>query len=148
MPKPAVIKAEFTDYRPVKTRKVLQLVFEVPAESQTEVFAALGYPISGTSLWVAIAKLAEPLTTGAPAPERSEPRIYTRSQIAFLKLKDKDFLAWLVDTYWTGKEDVGDYDALLKRALGIKSKSELNTDGLASMEWDKMLASFDYRGRV
>ncbi len=60
----AIIKAEFTDYRPVKTRKVLQLVFEVPAEDQTAVFAALGYPIMGTSSWVAIAKLA----SGAQAP--------------------------------------------------------------------------------
>ena len=104
----AVIKAEFTDYRPVKTRKVLQLVFEVPAEQQDLVFKALGYPMLGESRWVAIAKLVDApkrvegngpdnnaamlVTPSAPAQGQGKPeRTYTRSQIAALKIRDPEF---------------------------------------------------------
>lgn len=51
------IKATFTEWRMVKTRKVLQLVLEVPLEQQGEVLTRLGPPIPDQEKWVAIALL-------------------------------------------------------------------------------------------
>lgn len=67
---------------------------------------------------------------------------------AALKLQDETFKAWLVDTYWTGKEEIGDYDGLLKRALDITSKKELDGNPYKGKLWDELLTSFDYRAHT
>lgn len=151
--KPAVIRAEFTDYRPVKTRRVLQLVFEVPAEQQAEIFEVLGYPIMGSSTWCGIARLVA--GAGAPVPVSSEPVAAIektkplRSNAAAVMCKQNtDFQNWLVDTYWTGKEEIGDYDGLLKRALGITSKTEIDADPEKAEAWERMLTTFKHRHTV
>lgn len=140
----AVIQGDFVDTRRVKSRSVLQVVFEVPIEMEPTVMATLGWPSPGNSLPCAIARLAvqpklreekPPLTWDTMSP----------SQRAAVKLNDKSFCAWLVDTYWTGKEDIGDYDGLLKRVLGIQSKRELDTDHDKSDAFEAMLATFDNR---
>lgn len=153
MSKPAVIRAEFTDYRPVKTRKTVILSFEIPAEEQGAAFAALGYPVMGSSIWVAIARLQE--GAGAPVPAKPEPVATVekakplRSNLAAVLIKEnKDFQNWLVDTYWTGKEAVGDYDALLKRVLEIASKKDLDADAAAGERFDRLSTSFAYRNQV
>lgn len=166
MTKPAVLQADFTSYKPVPSRKVLQILLEVPLETQAATFATLGYPTPGESTWVAVARLQSApegankengpdtvVTPGAPPlvavegqdrPQRS----YTVSNIASAKIKDRYFAAWLVDTYWTGKEDIGDYDGLLKRVLGISSKTELDVPGPAQDRWLSLLATYDNRDLV
>lgn len=51
----AVIQATYADLKRIKTRKVYQLVFEVPAESIDAVTSRIGFPDDS---WFAIAKLA------------------------------------------------------------------------------------------
>lgn len=53
----AIIEAEYVEWKMVKTRKALQLIFEVPLEHQALVQAALGTPMPDTSTPVAIARL-------------------------------------------------------------------------------------------
>lgn len=143
------IQAEFTDYRPVKTRKVLQLVFEVPAEKQAEVFRVLGYPVMGQSIWVGVARLAARVPAKPePVAEPEKTKTLRSNKAAVMVKENQDFKNWLVDTYWTGKEEIGDYDGLLKRALGIQSKKELDVDGPAADRWEQMLTSFTYRAQV
>jgi hypothetical protein len=72
--KPAAIQAEFCTFRHVQGRKVLQLVFEVPAEAAAHVFAALGHP-GGEQIPVAIARLVSVQDKPSqPKPEAKEPR--------------------------------------------------------------------------
>ena len=61
----AVISGSFADYRLVKSRSVLQLVIEIAVEQQESAFRALGYPMPGTEIPVAVARL-----TASPQPER------------------------------------------------------------------------------
>ena len=53
----AVIQATFSDWRTVKGRKQLQLIFEVPLERQAEVLNMLGAPMPEAEIWCAIARL-------------------------------------------------------------------------------------------
>lgn len=55
----SAIRAEFAHYNRLKTRKTVQLIMEVPEEALEKVFATLGYPLSGQSIWVGIARLQE-----------------------------------------------------------------------------------------
>lgn len=59
MTEPAAIKAVYTEWKMVRTRKALVLSFEVPLEQQAEVLAALGTPMPDTATWVAIARLRQ-----------------------------------------------------------------------------------------
>lgn len=57
MEQPRVIDATFSDWRTVKGRKMLQLIFEVPLEKQTEVLTMLGAPDPANPKWCAVAVL-------------------------------------------------------------------------------------------
>lgn len=52
-----VIQADYSNWRTVAGRKVLQLVFEVPIEQTADVMAKLGVPMPGENKWCAIALL-------------------------------------------------------------------------------------------
>lgn len=61
----SAIKAVYHGYKPIPTRKAFQIILEVPEEAQAEVFATLGYPISGQDIWVAVARLQVPEESNA-----------------------------------------------------------------------------------
>lgn len=56
----SAIEGEFVTYKHIPTRAVFQIVIEAPEEAAPEVFAALGYPSSGKSLYVAVTRLYGP----------------------------------------------------------------------------------------
>jgi hypothetical protein len=68
MTAPAAIAGSFADYRLVKSRGCLQLVIEIPVERQAEAFAALGYPVPGSDIHVAVARMKSP--AGPSTPDR------------------------------------------------------------------------------
>lgn len=54
------IKAEFANFKRIASRKVCQIILEVPEEHTKQVFDILGYPNSSESIWVGVARLQEP----------------------------------------------------------------------------------------
>lgn len=79
----AIIKATYETYRHVPSRKVVQIVLEVPAEGQAEMFKAIGYPNPAESVWVAVALLRNPDAAPSTAAEIEAPRRAAKlSQIA------------------------------------------------------------------
>lgn len=68
-----IFKATFSDFKNIKTRKVLQLIFEVPAEEADAAMAVLGgVPQADKERWVAVARL-NPTKGGSEAtkPDKS-----------------------------------------------------------------------------
>src|SRR5689334_22551506 len=96
----AAIKATYSDYRRVKGRKVLQLIFEVPIEQAPMVHDTFGEPAPDGSTWVAIARLQEPAKQEAEKPKRSWGLLSKREQavLACESLPFRNFVA-----YRTGK---------------------------------------------
>lgn len=80
----AAIDATFADYRTVKTRKVLQLILEVPIERQAEVFEILGFPMPDNPPWLAVARLKRDL------PAEQKPKDESRSERAKQAFAMKD----------------------------------------------------------
>lgn len=74
----AIISAEYVEWKMIKTRSALQLIFEVPLEEQGRVMDALGTPLPGTSCPVAIARLrqsgAEPASEPPAIEDQTPPR--------------------------------------------------------------------------
>lgn len=56
---PRAIQARYADWKPVKGRKVLQIILEVPLEKQNEVLMLLGAPLPDRDLWCGIALLED-----------------------------------------------------------------------------------------
>lgn len=55
---PAAFGAEYVDWKLIKTRGAVQIVFEVPIEKAGHAYEALGgMPAQGASTWFAIAKM-------------------------------------------------------------------------------------------
>ena len=51
----SAIKAEYVNFKNVMSRKVLQIILEVPIEQAPEVFQVLGMPANHESKYVGIA---------------------------------------------------------------------------------------------
>jgi len=158
--RPAAMFGSYVDAKWMRGLKVMRVMIDVPIERSNEFLEMFGAPSGTDPVPVAIARLVAEPSGPKPAPEGpkpQEPRTYTRSQIAALKIKDRNFQDWLEGEYlevW-GKEDAHDYsteqltDAVLKSVLGIKSKRELDFEGSpAAINFDRIITSFDYRGQV
>lgn len=141
----AVIRATFSDWRTVKGRKQLQLIFEVPLEQQKEVLSRLGAPDSANPLWCAIA-LLDP---DAPAPAMVEAAAMHKKLVSLQAsergketYRQKDAMEQaairacilcddLKFKLWASKQippgsDFPDATEWLRRRLGVKSRNEIS----------------------
>lgn len=53
----SAIQAVFANHKRIASRKVFQIILEVPEENTKRVFDVLGYPNSSESIWVGVARL-------------------------------------------------------------------------------------------
>lgn len=167
--KPAAISADFADFRQVKSRKVAQLIFEVPLEQLPEVMEVLGWPRPDGNIPVGIARLVAEIgpdsrggsnTTQGGSPQSASGegqdirRTYARSEMAAILSRDAQFQEWFNSQYDFGDNPIipatADQayiltNARLKLNLRIKSRSELDTDPSKGEAWDKLYNSFKYR---
>ena len=129
----AVIKATFCDWKTVRTRGQLQLIFEVPLNQQTEVLTRLGAPMPDAERWCAIAVLNDavvPETTSRSAQGReryhnaSEPQ-KARTRAAMLA-DDRRFWAWASTTeYGLDVHDTESAADFIRYSIGAVSRSKI-----------------------
>lgn len=128
MKAPAAVKARYADWRPVKGRKVLQIVLEVPLEQQNEVLAMLGAPLPDRDLWVAIAVLSD-----APG-ELKGGRL---AQIAGIVCNEIAF------QQWSGRANAGDAADFIRQRCGVESRAMLDHDETAGSAFREMKAEYE-----
>jgi len=146
----AALAATFADYRTVKSRKVLQLILEIPIEKQAEAFLVLGFPMPDNPPWVAVAKLdpklMQPNSTGpkneaASERAKAEYRFKPPAEQAVVRAArlctELRFQQWLephcaakgiTSSAQPGEESTAD---LLRRCIGVKSRAEIASDPAA-----------------
>jgi hypothetical protein len=117
------IKATYSDWRTVKSRKVLQIVFEVPLEQQDDVLKMLGAPMPGEEKWVAIAMLAQTLTIDAKPSQPKRWVEMSRPQQAGILCSDPRFQGWVLDQP-EGPEDPA---AFVRWFCNVRSRADLDT---------------------
>lgn len=131
------LAAQFSDFKLIKTRKVVQLIFEVSSERAQEAFDLLGWPDPHAERWVGIAPL-----NGNPnaEPEVEKPRKswseLSRPQQAGILCADMGFQKYLkVGNQETAADQV-------RFHCRVASRAELeNADGPARA-WDNLVAAF------
>jgi hypothetical protein len=121
----AIIRATYSEWKMVKTRKVLVLSFEVPLEAQADVMAALGTPMPDAETWVAIARLrSAPIAQSAPAiehqPEPLPRKAKSLAQIAGILCNSGAFQKW------SGNKSAEEAAEWIRGHCNINSRSELD----------------------
>lgn len=136
MPDPAVIAATFSDWRPVKSRKVLQLIFEVPVEKTEEVLKALGAPLPHEDKWCAVTLLKEEPKSEKPKRRFDE---MSRAQQAGILCGTSSFDKWLAERlpeYGEGSID------RVRSFCHVESRKELDLNNWSGKQWDFLVTEY------
>jgi len=149
----AAIRAAFADWRPVKSRSVLQLVLEVPIEQTKAVLDTLGAPIPGTEKWVGVALLNPPGATDEGAakgsaaadhpypPERSASapggpkRQRTLPELVGMRCADRRFQNWLFAKGSIEQPEKEETAAYVRLWCGVNSRREIAFGSPAEYVW-------------
>lgn len=140
------IKATFSDFKLIKTRKVAQIVLEVPIEAANAALQSLGgVPQFDAEQWVAVAPL-DPDAAPEPAPEPPK-REMTMPQWAGMMCNDERFQRFLGIP-----KCVGDADATasaLRLECGVNSRADIKGGTPAGERFRMLMTDFDAEiGRI
>jgi hypothetical protein len=138
----AIIKATYSDYRRVKGRKVLQLIFEVPIEQAPQIHERFGEPAPDGSTWVAIARLNEGAAK-VEKPKRSWSEL-SRAEQAGIACQDADFRHYLAKTSYGNLKtmDAAVAAEAVRTRCDVKSRADLDTDHHGATRWDKLYGDY------
>lgn len=129
----------YSDLRFVKSRKVAQVVIELPIEEANRFLQAFGAPNPTQESWVAIARLNHAPETH-DADESEKPRrqwtdVPATTRAAILC----DQTSFLVFLNVKTKEEAA---SKIRAHCGVKSRRELNTDETARMKFELVERDF------
>lgn len=148
MSAPAIISGDLTTFKHVPTRKVYQLIVEIPAEAAQAALATLGMPGTVEQIPVAVARLNP--TSSKPELVRTERTPFTElpmSQQAAMRCQEPDFWKFLEShssRFWT--EMIRKYGneasaaaAIVRKRCGVESRAAIRAGHTSGDEW----ATFD-----
>jgi hypothetical protein len=148
---PKAIKATFADWRPVKGRKQLQLIFEVPLEETSEVLKMLGAPMPDKETWVAIA-LLDMRTFDDQGNLQDPAQKHRRAfcdmpfpQQAGILSEDQKFETWALSHIHLNMDDT-DCAAVIRRWCGVTTRADILPGTHAGGKWINLLRSYE-RGK-
>ena len=146
MKEPSAFRAVYADWKLVKTRQTIQIVFEIPLSDADAAYDVLGgMPQPAAERWFGIAaiKMAQ-APTALPKAEKA-PRDWRDMQPAAqcaLRCNDATFRAFLTEEYSfrprTGEDATEQAAAFLRNWFGISSRSELSADHKKRMLWKQL----------
>lgn len=135
----AVMQGAYSDFKVIKSRKVIQMVVEFPIESSASFVEMFGIPQPHEEQWVAVALMNKTAVT------RNETAMKA-IQDAGILCKSSSFGKWLRDERGmteVNPEDSNSIAQSLRAILGIRSRSELQTDSEALKVWHALKSSYD-----
>lgn len=151
---PAAIKGTFADFKLVKTRKLAQVVIEIPIEEADHALAVLGgLPRSDGERWVAIARLMAGAAiapqadsslgsavsarnpSGSPAPKRER----TPAEQAGFLCTLPEFQKWM------GAIDAESAADRLRGECGVKSRAQITSNPDAHEIFKRIQEAFNRR---
>lgn len=144
----AIFKAEYADFKLVKTRSTAQFVFEVPQEQAGAIMQMIGLPSQGEPQWFAIAKLVEE-QKDTPVLKRNWNEISYPEQ-AGIMCNNQRFAEFIEERYpdeWalatTNAESFKDATIFwLRSKCGIKSRADIKDNTEAARIFSQISQEF------
>lgn len=158
MSKPAAFRAVYSDFKLVKTRGVIQVIFELPVEQSDAAYEVLGgMPVAGKERWFGIAAIKpetevmspdhESNSKPATRPDQEPPRPdrakrwndLNPSQQAGIRCGEPAFQSFLTERYRDDfHEAAGDRAECVRLICDVSSRSELDTNHKARVIWHQL----------
>jgi hypothetical protein len=161
MNKPLAIRAGYADMKIVKTRQVVQLIFELPISQFDAAYEVLGgLPTPDSEKWFAIAAIKDvapkPSSPDArPEPKQDKPARAKRdwhdlmpSQQAGIRCGEILFLKFLEEERMDDLREGGSVPDTVRMICGVQSRSELNTNQKARVVWHQLNDQYEAWMRV
>ena len=142
----AAIKATFSDFQLVKTRKLAKLIFEVPIEEADKALSVLGgLPRSDGERWVGIALLDMQAMDGPKVTvfDKVARRAFCDlpfPQQAALKSNDTTFQLWMSVNHNSPDGDCAD---AIRKYCGVNSRADILPRTWAGDKWTELLREFE-----
>lgn len=143
-------RATYSDFKLVKTRKVIQIVLEVPVEQSNAVLDVLGgMPDPSKESWVGVALIRpdtsplQPVDQPRPAGAKRDWRDIPPSQQAGIRCEEPIFEQFLKEGRpddWAEAQNTRDAVCMI---CGVTSRSELATNQKARVIWKQLDDQFN-----
>jgi hypothetical protein len=138
-------QATYSDFKLIRTRKVVQIVLEVPVEQANVVLDVLGgMPDPSKESWVGVAPIRpgaakpQPVDQPRPAGAKRDWRDMSPAQQAGIRCDEPAFAVFLKEERpddWAEATDAADCVRLI---CGVSSRSELATNHAARVIWHQL----------
>jgi hypothetical protein len=140
MNKPSAIRATYSDWKLVRTRQVVQIVFEVPlAEADAAYEVIGGMPNSSNERWFAIAPLDKKHIDAKP---KRDWRDVPPAQQAGIRCDEIAFSVFLQKIHPDDWGESRDAASCVRLICGVASRSELSTNHRARVIWTQLDSSY------
>lgn len=135
-----IIQGTYSDFKTVKSRKVLQIIVEVPIENMQQALNVLGAPNPHAETHVAIAPLKPEATEGKPtvvegkqpAPLAQKIAILCQDQVFIRFLNER--VNWVHDQYTAAE--------CIRKCCQVQSRSEIENNQQAKEKWESIYSQF------
>lgn len=150
----AAFKATYAEWRVIKTRATVQLVFELPIEQADEAYQALGgMPIAAREVWCAIARLnlvgssavehgAVNASVAGSIPARSSTRAFHElapAQQAGILCNERAFRLFLAEKFDMPIPDPDEAASVIRHHCKVKSRAEIKSD---NGDWSGLVLAY------
>jgi hypothetical protein len=145
MSKASAIRATYSDWKLVKTRGVVQIVFEVPlAEADMAYEVIGGMPNPSNERWFGIAALdlTQKHIDARPVKPKRDWRDLVPSAQASIRCDEPIFEAFLKEEYPDIWREMGDAVATVRSICAVNSRADLNTFHASRVIWHQLDEKF------
>lgn len=141
----AAFQATYSDWKLVRSRKVVQVVFEIPLEQANTAFEALGgMPNPGAEIWCAIARLEKPPVPPSPTQAANGQWAIKRAGIL---CKDPVFWRFLNEGDYFNSEYPIDNETscaqFIRGFCGVISRSDLTVGSAGAAKLRQLSVDFN-----
>lgn len=141
MTQPIAFRATYSDFKLIRTRQCVQIVFELPLSDFDTAYQILGgMPNPAKETWFGIAPLAYP-----PSMQSQTKRSWDDippAQQAGIRCDEPSFSAFLREQYSDHWDEASDAVECIYLICEITSRSSLNTNPEAAMLWHQIDQSY------
>ncbi len=148
------IRATYSDLKLVKTRKVLQLIFEVPIEEADNALRVLGgMPRADAETWVGIAPITEEAATRPADKPRRRMAELSRAQQAGILCNDARFQQFIGTVYGVSWPITHDRPVIaaqfVRNYCKVDSRAKLDSEPDRGAAWDQLRTEYDaWTGKI
>lgn len=142
MKQPAAFRGTYSDWKLVKTRGVIQVVFEIPLADADAAYDVLGgMPDGAKERWFGIAALAAQ-GQSQPDPERRDWRDVQPSAQAAMRCDQPPFWAFLREEHKQRVSNKDDAATAVRKICGVNSRAHFNENHVARVAWHQLDSQF------